>query len=85
MTYYGSVNKNITDLNLIYTFLQKALSLIPKDKPFRGPKKYQQNDLEYINTFSGNLENFSGEEIIKFKGKEIYQAKYAGGLVDQKR
>ncbi|OGY41881.1 MAG: hypothetical protein A2Y82_05510 [Candidatus Buchananbacteria bacterium RBG_13_36_9] len=85
MTYYGSVNKNITDLKSIYDFLQHALLLIPEDNPFRGPKEYQANGLKYLNEFTGNIDNFSGEEKIYQDQELIYQAKYAGGLVDQRK
>jgi len=85
MTYYGSVNKNITDLKSVYGFLQQALLLIPKDKPFRGPKEYQANSLKYLNEFTGEINNFSGEEKIYQDNELIYQAKYTGGLIDQRK
>lgn len=84
MTYYGRVN-NIEDINKIYSFLQKALTLIPEDRPFRGPKEYKEDNLEYTNIFEGEIDNFSGEEIIKENGQEIYRAKYIGGLVNQRK
>ena len=59
--------------------------LIPEEKPYRGPKEYRKGELLYVNNFTGEIDNFSGEEIIKENGKEIYHAKYIGGLVDQRR
>lgn len=85
MVYYGQVNKSISDFEKIYKFLQKALLLIPEDRPFRGPKKYSEGNFSYINTFIGEIDNFSGEEIISQAGKEIYKAKYIGGFVDQRK
>lgn len=86
MVYYGWVNKSITDYKTVYKILQSALSLIPEDKPFRGPQQYEQADFQYLNTFTGEIDNFSGDEIIANKdGKEIYRAKYSGGLIDQRR
>ncbi len=85
MVYYGSVNKLITDFKKVYKFLQDALALIPKDKPFRGPQKYKQGNFTYLNEFKGRIVNFSGTETITLKGKKIYEAKYMGGLVDQKK
>lgn len=86
MVYYGWVNESIKDANIIYEVLQSALSLIPEDKPFRGPETYNHNDLEYNNVFEGEIDNFFGNETIKNKqGKEIYKARYAGGLVDQRK
>ncbi|MCF7835420.1 DUF5680 domain-containing protein [Candidatus Gracilibacteria bacterium] len=85
MTYYGAVNEDISDLKMIYTFLQESLKLIPLDKPFRGPREYKKDSLAYINDFVGEINNFSGEEKILENGKEIYRAKYMGGLVDQRK
>jgi len=84
IVYYGSVDKSISDFKKVYKFLQEALTLIPKDKPFRGPKKYRQGNYTYTNKFEGEITNFSGMEIITFKNKEIYRVKYIGGLVNQR-
>ena len=84
MTYYGQVHKTVKDIKILYGFLQKALSLIPEDKPFRGPQEFSEKELSYTNTFEGEIDDFSGEEIIKQNGQEIYRAKYIGGLVDQR-
>jgi hypothetical protein len=85
MTYYGLVNEKITDFGEIYKILQQALLLIPENKPYRGPEKYIQGDYVYSNNFSGEVDNFSGEEIIKYNGEEIYKTRYSGGLVDQRK
>ncbi len=86
MVYYGWVIEGVVNVQEVYKTLQGALTLIPEDKPFRGPEKYSQDGAEYINVFKGEIDNFFGEEIIKSaEGKEIYRAKYIGGLVDQRR
>lgn len=86
MVYYGRVNESVTDINTVYKVLQGALLLIPEDKPFRGPKKFTQDGWEYTNVFEGEIDNFFGEEvIIDSDGQKIYQAKYMGGLVDQRK
>jgi len=59
--------------------------LIPEDKPYRGPKEFNEGNYTYSNDFVGEVDNFFGEETIKFNGKEIYKAKYIGGLVDQRK
>jgi len=59
--------------------------LIPEQYPYRGPKNYNENNLSYINSFTGDIDNFSGEETITQDGKEIYKAKYIGGFVDQRK
>jgi hypothetical protein len=62
------VNKEVKNIKELYSFLQKALSLIPETNPYRGPREYGENNLEYLNTFEGEVDNFFGEETIK-KGK----------------
>ena len=85
MTYYGQVDSKISDCSEIYRVLQQALSLIPKDKPYRGPAEYKTGDYQYLNNFQGEVDSFSGEEVINYQGQEIYRAKYCGGLVDQRK
>lgn len=85
MTYYGYVDEHISDFKPVYTFLQHALSLIPQEHPYRWPQEYNENTLHYTNTFTGNIDNFFGEEYITQGGKEIYRAKYIGWLVDQRK
>jgi len=85
MTYYGLVEKSVTDFKKVYTFLQKALSLIPESFPFRGPKEYVEGDLIYKNSFTGEIDNFFGKETISQNKKEIYKASYIGGFVDLRR
>jgi len=86
MVYYGWVIEGVSDVQAVYKTLQGALTLIPEDKPFRGPKKFSQDGAEYTNVFTGEIDNFFGEEVIKLEnGKEIYKAKYVGGLVDQRK
>jgi len=84
MVYYGRVNNCVLDIKKIYGVLMDALKLIPEDKPYRGPKKYKSGNLYYENSFTGEVDNFFGEELISQNGKEIYKAKYIGGFVDMK-
>lgn len=86
MVYYGWVIEGVSDFQAVYKTLQEALTLIPENKPFRGPEKYKPGDFEYLNNFQGEIDNFFGEEVIRLNdGKEIYKAKYFGGLVDCRR
>ncbi len=86
MTYYGLVDESVSGFEAVYRVLQNALALIPEEHPFRGPEEYVEGDLTYQNSFAGEVDNFSGEEIISSAdGKEIYRAKYAGGFVDQRK
>lgn len=84
MTYYGLVKQSISDFEPIYKMLQLALGLVPEAHPFRGPKEYSKGGMTYKNSYSGQIDNFFGEEVIIYKGKEVYKAKYIGGLVNQK-
>lgn len=86
MTYYGLVDESVLDFEVVYQVLQKALLLIPEDHPFRGPAEYAKDELTYKNIFTGEIDNFFGEETISdAHGKEIYKAKYAGGFVCQRQ
>ena len=84
MVYYGFVDENAKDVGEVYRVLQQALSLIPEHAPYRGPAEYVLGEYKYTNIYVGELGNFSGEEIIKYNGNEVYRAKYVGGLVDQR-
>ncbi|HNZ86789.1 MAG TPA: DUF5680 domain-containing protein [bacterium] len=85
MVYYGYVNEKINDFKDVYKVLRGALLLIPEENPYRGPKEYIDGDYIYANNFIGEVDNFSGEEIITYKGEEIYRAKYIGGFIDKKK
>lgn len=87
MTYYGRISDKTFDNKFIYSFLQKALKLFPEDKPFRGPEILEEEidgkKMRYENNWDGEIDYFSGEEKIFIDDKEVYDAKYAGGFVDQ--
>jgi hypothetical protein len=84
MVYYGWVEKGI-EANPIYEVLRGTLKQMPSDYPFRGPKEYKEGAYTYINSWNGDVDCFEGEEQISKGEKQVYQAKYLGGLVDQKR
>jgi len=86
MTYYGDV-KLIAPVVLeqVYEVLIGALNLITSDYPYRGPKRFEKGDFVYTNSHEGEIDSFSGEEIIVYKDQEIYRAKYMGGFVDVKK
>ena len=85
MVYYGSVDKDVSDLSEVYGVLRKALLLIPADYPYRGPSEVIEGGYKYKNNYLGEVDNFSGEESIECNGKIIYRAKYLGGFVDQRK
>lgn len=82
MVYYGSIHKNIST-KIVYPFLVKSLSQSTLEMPYRGPSLYQERELRYENSFEGDIKNFSGTEKIYKSDVCIYEASYAGGLIDQ--
>jgi len=80
MVYYGA---DLTGKDSAIPTLKKALSQTPDDFPARGPKSLKEKEFEYKNKWQGNIEKFSGEEKISKKGKIVYSANYAGGLVNR--
>lgn len=83
MTYYGKIlPENTLKIEEIYGFLQKALLQTIENFPVRGPQKYTHGKFEYLNSWQGKIDDFSGQEMIFHLGKKIYQASYLGGLVN---
>ena len=85
MVYYGAVNSKVKNIKKVYAFLIKALSKMPENHPYRGPKKFKEKNWEYINKWTGEVDQFSGQEKILFNNKTIFWTKYIGGLVDQRK
>jgi|SRR3990167_3067730 len=81
--FYGRVNEG-EDADDIYKFLRMVLRQ-PGGEEFRGPKEFKDTILIYRNNLNGTIENFSLEESIYSDEKEIYSAKFLGGLVDQRK
>ena len=65
----------------VYAFLRKAMSLVDKQRPFRGPSSFKDGDFEYLDESEGDAGRFKGTEKIFFKGKEIYRLEYHGGTL----
>jgi hypothetical protein len=83
MVYYGRVYDTKLSANYVYGFLRRALQHPPNARPYRGPASFKQDTLNYKNISQGEIDEFSGEEMILENGTEIYSAVYFGGLVDQ--
>lgn len=62
-------------------FLKEALMYVPEELPFRGPESYSNGEYTYQCSVNGDFEWFQGKETICFKGKEIYECYFHGGLV----
>ncbi len=84
MVYYGWVKEGIK-VDPVYTILRNALKQMPEDYPYRGPKVYKENEYTYSNSWSGEVDRFSGSEQITQGDNIIYKADYMGGLVDQRK
>lgn len=82
MVYYGWVEQGVTP-SVVYAVLRSALMEMPENAPFRGPKQTEKDDCIYTNNWHGDVARYSGEEKITQNGKQIYTARYMGGLVDQ--
>ena len=83
MVYYGWVADGVKT-DPVDSVLRNALMQMPEDAPFRGQNEYKQNNYIYSNTWTGDVERYSGEERITEAEKEVYMANYTGGFVDQR-
>jgi hypothetical protein len=83
--YFGWVEAPNAAINTVYSFLQRALRRAPAEFPVRGPDEFAEGPFVYRNVYQGGMTNFSGEETIQRGGQLVYTARYAGGLVGQRR
>jgi len=84
MSYAGGVVSTVVDRNeflSIYAFLRHALLAIRDDRPFRGPPQFENEGFRYVNTSSGDVAEFHGEEQIHRAGIKVYGLRYGGGLL----
>ena len=63
-------------------FLKEALFLVPENKPFRGPENYSNGDYSYHCDIDGEFDWFQGKESICYKGTEVYECVFHGGLIE---
>lgn len=82
MLYRGGIYVgNYANDKEIFLFLKRALMNMPDQSPFRGPERFEEHDLLYLNKVIGDIDDFHGEETIKEKGEIVYQRKYVGGYI----
>jgi len=67
-----------------FGFLKKCLSQVEENEPFRGPKEHSEGDFSYQMEVEGDVNDFSGEERIFYKGKEVFHQRFIGGMIIQK-
>ena len=78
MNYAGRV----TGDNFSGDFLKEALLRVPEDKPFRGPENYKNGGYEFNCKVTGEFEWFQGYETISYKGEQIYECFFHGGIIE---
>lgn len=84
MNYYGLILSERVPAGQVYPFLQHAMQQVKEDRPFRGPRLYQEGDFEYRDESQGTLNSFTGVERILYQGEEVYRLDYHGGVVREK-
>ena len=84
MNYYGVTLDEKLGEEAIDSVLRPALMLVGEDNnviPVRGPKEFNNGEYKYTFEVEGNLDCFSGIEIIYKNNKKIYESKCNGGLI----
>lgn len=88
MVYYGCLSQADLPAETVYAFLRRALQAFPADHPFRGPSFWLEavdgEEFRYENRWQGEIDDFFGEERILLGGREVYAARYGGGLICQR-
>jgi hypothetical protein len=69
------------EIRQVYETLRAALQQVEPERPYRGPKLFQQDVLVYKNESQDDIECFWGVETITNNGNLVYQLRYSGGLV----
>lgn len=77
MNYVGRV----TGENFSGDFLKEALFQVPCDMPYRGPEQYENGDYSYHCKAEGDFEWFQGYETIYYRGIQIYECHFHGGII----
>jgi hypothetical protein len=82
MNYYGNIlDKKINHMAL-YEFLMRALRLVMKDMPYRGPSNFSSGEWTYSIKIEGTINNFKGEEYVYYKNIIVYNLYFHGGCLD---
>ena len=81
MNYYGSVTSAEPTPEQVFEFLKRAMQRVSVDRPFRGPDRFAEQSFDYTDESSGDLDRFTGTEVIRFDGRPIYSLCYHGGAI----
>lgn len=81
MNYYGRVASEEVTPQEVYAFLQKAMQKVGPEAPYRGPLLHLEGDFEYRDENRGDPDGFHGVERIYFRGRQVYELMYHGGIL----
>lgn len=84
MCYAGGVTAPVStspEIGQVYEFLRAALRQVTQERPYRGPRRFQEGAYIYTDESQGELERFWGVEAITHKDTLVYQLRYSGGLL----
>jgi hypothetical protein len=62
-------------------FHKAALRQVTEEAPFRGPARYRDGELVYVNDIHGSIREVSGSERVIAGGREVFRLAYEGGLI----
>jgi hypothetical protein len=79
MNYYGVILDVIIDYEAFQDFLSRALKLVMKDMPYRGPSKFSSRDWIYSIKIDGSIKKFRGEEKVHYNNKNVFTLYIHGG------
>lgn len=87
MNYYGRVFSKraagkITE-EKVYEFLREALKNVSANAPYRGPSRFESENLLYLCNFDGDSNRFKGNEFIHHRqiNIRIYLLDFHGGII----
>ena len=63
-------------------FLKEALLRVPPEAPYRGPSRFEQGNYVFLCRSEGTPEWFQGNEQILYRGEQVYELRFHGGLVE---
>ena len=83
MNYYGVTILESLGEEAMDNALRPALMQVGEDDiiPVRGPREYINGEYKYVFNVSGDLNNFTGTEIVYKNDDKIYELKCVGGLI----
>ena len=62
-------------------FLKRALFLVPRERPYRGPETYAEGTMCYCNRVDGTPDWYQGYEEILLDETRVYECFYHGGKI----